>query len=59
MSKNRRKKLKKKRKKQRELLELQLSQVEGLSVDISTANGPMKSTSINGPKVSIIFFLFL
>lgn len=47
MSKNRKKKLKKKRKKQRELLERQLSEMEGLAVDVDPLNGVLSSpTSI-------------
>ncbi|VDK48572.1 unnamed protein product [Anisakis simplex] len=48
MSKNKKKKLKKKRKKQRELLEQQLSEMEGLAVDVQSLNGVLSSpTSIN------------
>uniref|UniRef100_A0A915AIS0 non-specific serine/threonine protein kinase n=1 Tax=Parascaris univalens TaxID=6257 RepID=A0A915AIS0_PARUN len=48
MSKNKKKKLKKKRKKQRELLEQQLSQMEGLAVDVQSLNGVLSSpTSLN------------
>lgn len=47
MTKNKKKKLKRKRKKQRELLEKQLSEMEGVAVDPSAVNGFLASpTSI-------------
>lgn len=61
MSKNKKKKLKKKRKKQRELLEQQLSQMEGLAVDVQSLNGVLSSpTSLNsfpGDRLRVIFLI--
>lgn len=53
MTKNKKKKLKKKAKKQRELLESQLAQMEGLTVDANAIQ-----EVLNSAPVRICFYLF-
>lgn len=58
MSKNKKKKLKKKRKKQRELLEQQLVQMEGLTVDPNIVLASLNSEERNKVCFSISLNVF-